>query len=291
MSRRKIKAGTTSMMVPIFIQDTSSNIGAGLGSLVYNSSGLAARYRREGASSWTTITLATATLGTFTSGGFITSSGVTGKYEVGIPDAALASGAKWVEIEYYGATNMLPVLLEFELDLIDYQDSVRAGLTALPNATAGSNGGLPLAAANGGVKLSDQGRIEAASGVWTSLTSDYSGINQFGFQLQPIYYADIKQAYNVSNTNDEYGVDWYRGHQLLPSGSVSDAFISVYNVADGTAVFQNSGLFYKGTNNGSMRYVSYVTLTGGILYNVLVSGTIDGSIHRWQEIVGRTKLT
>lgn len=147
MSRRKIKAGSTSVSVPIFVQDTSSTTGAGLGSLVYNTSSLAARYRREGDSSWTSITLATMTLGTWASGGFITSSGVTGKYEIGIPNAALASGAKWCEIEIYGAANMLPVLLEFELDAIDYQDAVRAGLTALPNAAAGASGGLPLSTA------------------------------------------------------------------------------------------------------------------------------------------------
>jgi len=122
MSRRKITAGSTSITVPIFIQDTSSTTGAGLGSLVYNSSGLAAKYRREGQNSWTTITLATATVGTFTSGGFIADGGpVTGGYEVGIPDAVLAASAKWAEVVIYGATNMLPVLLEFELDVVNYQ--------------------------------------------------------------------------------------------------------------------------------------------------------------------------
>lgn len=125
MSRRKIKAGSTSQSEPIFVQDTSSATGAGLDSLVYNSSGLAARYRRQGANAWTSITLATMTLGTWTSGGFIASSGVTGSYEVGMPDAALASavGVTWVEFEVYGATNMLPVKWIIELDAIDYQAS------------------------------------------------------------------------------------------------------------------------------------------------------------------------
>lgn len=150
MSRRKIKAGTTSLTVPIFIQDTSSTNGAGLGSLVYNSSGLAAKYRRQGDSTWTTITLATASVGTFTSGGFITDGGpLTGGYEIGIPNAAIQTGAQWCEVVLYGATNMLPVLLEFELDALDYQDSIRAGLTALPNASANANGGLPVLSSSG----------------------------------------------------------------------------------------------------------------------------------------------
>ena len=112
MARRKILAGSTSVVVPIFIQDSSSTTGAGHGSLVYNSSGLAAKYRRQGDSSWTTFSLVTATAGTFTSSGFIADGGpVTGGYELGIPNAALASGATWVQIAVYGATNMLAALM------------------------------------------------------------------------------------------------------------------------------------------------------------------------------------
>ena len=122
MSRRKITAGSTSITVPVFVQDTSSTTGAGLGSLAYNTAGLAAKYRREGQSSWTTITLATATVGTFTSGGFVSDGGpVTGGYEFGVPDAVLAASAKWAEVLIYGAANMLPVLIEFELDTVNYQ--------------------------------------------------------------------------------------------------------------------------------------------------------------------------
>jgi len=117
------------------VQDSTATDGSGLGSLVYNTASLAARYRRAGASSWTTITLVTATLGTFTSGGFITSGGVTGSYEVGIPDAALAAGAMWVELEYYGAANMLPVKIEFELDAIDYQGAPDVNLTQIGGAS------------------------------------------------------------------------------------------------------------------------------------------------------------
>ena len=145
--KRKLKAGITSQSVPLFIQDASSTAGAGLGSLAYNSSGLAAKYRRQGQSSWTTITLAAMTPGTWTSGGFVSDGGpVTGGYELGIPDAARAAseGVTWVTVEVYGATNMLPVLIEIELDRVDYQDPVRFGLTALPGASAGADGGLPV---------------------------------------------------------------------------------------------------------------------------------------------------
>lgn len=151
--KRKLKAGSTSVMLPIRIYDSSSTSGAYLGSLVYNSSGLTAKYRRDGQSSWTSITLASATAGTFTSGGFCqATSAPTGAYEFHPPDAALAAGAKWVEIEVYGATNMVPVRIEIELDAIDYQDTVRLGLTAFPNVVSG-NAGAVLTSGTGTAQL------------------------------------------------------------------------------------------------------------------------------------------
>ena len=133
MSKRKILAGSSGVSLPLFVQDTSQTNGAGLGSLVYNSTGLAAKYRRQGDATWTAITLVTATVGTWTSGGFISDGGpVVGTYEVGIPNAALIAGATWVEIAYYGAANMLAVVIEIELDAVNYQDAVAFGLTMVP---------------------------------------------------------------------------------------------------------------------------------------------------------------
>jgi hypothetical protein len=145
---RKIKAGATSQTAPIIVRDASSTSGAGLAGLAHNTAGLTAKYRRQGQSGWTSITLATATVGTYTSGGFIADSGVAvGHYEVGIPDAALAAGAEWVEIEYYGATNMLPTPLFIELDTIDYQ---AAGGKLPSTLDAGDvSGNLPVADSSG----------------------------------------------------------------------------------------------------------------------------------------------
>lgn len=135
MARRKINAGSLGVTIPVFVQDTSSATGAGLGSLVFNTASLAAKYRREGQSSWTTITLVTATLGTYVPGGFVADGGpVTGGYEFSPPNAVVAAGATWAEIEIYGATNMLPVLIEIELDAVNYQDATGFGLSRLDAA-------------------------------------------------------------------------------------------------------------------------------------------------------------
>ncbi len=147
MSKRKGTGGMNQILLPLFVRDTSGN---GLSGLAYNTSGLTAQYRREGDPTWTTFLLADPTpnggVGHWLSGGFIADGGVTGSYELGLPNEAVAAaaGARWVVVQLFGAADMREVLIEIELDKLDYQDSVRAGLSSLPNATADSTGGLPV---------------------------------------------------------------------------------------------------------------------------------------------------
>lgn len=164
--KRKIKAGSTSQTIEIVVKDSSSTTGGNLTGLVYNTGSLTAYYHRQGASSATSITLADATVGTFTSGGFkaVDGTNMPGHYEIGVPDAALAAGARYVTLCLKGAANMVPVAVEIELDAIDYQDSVRAGLTALPNAAAEASGGLITRGTSTG-QLSVSGGAAQVAGV------------------------------------------------------------------------------------------------------------------------------
>lgn len=141
MARRKIQAGTTSLMLPVFVQDTTSTTGGGL-AITHASSGLVFEWRREGDSAWTAPTAVAGTLGTYTSAGIVADGALTGAIEIGIPNAAIAAGKSWAQVRLRGVTNMLPVLLEFELDAVNYQDSVRFGMTALPNVASGSAGAV-----------------------------------------------------------------------------------------------------------------------------------------------------
>jgi len=141
-----IKKGATSQIILINVYDSSSSTGAKLTGLVYNSAGITAYYYREGAGTGATaITLATATLGTYTSGGFIVVDGTNmpGTYELHLPTGVTATGADRVNVHLKGATNMVPVDIVIDLTDVDLRDSVRAGLTSLPNAAAGAAGGLP----------------------------------------------------------------------------------------------------------------------------------------------------
>jgi len=149
------KVGSTSQSVNVFIQDSSSSTGAGLTGLVYNTSGLTAYYMLPRAAA-VQITLATlaAVTSAYSSGGFkeIDATNAPGWYRLDLPDAALASGS-FVDVHLKGATNMAPLPLEIELTGWDNQDAVRGGMSALPNANAGANGGLPTVDNTNSVKI------------------------------------------------------------------------------------------------------------------------------------------
>lgn len=143
MAAFTVKGGTTSQLVEVFIQDSSVTTGAGLTGLVYNSGSLTAYYAREGAAA-TQISLVTMTVNTWTSSGFVVkdATNMPGVYQLGLPNAAIAAGVKYVTVYLKGATNMAPCVLQIEIEEVDRRDSVRGGMTALPNAAAEASGGL-----------------------------------------------------------------------------------------------------------------------------------------------------
>jgi hypothetical protein len=136
--KRKIKAGLTSVSLPIFIADTSSTTGGGLSGVTSASSGLIMEYRRAGESTWTNLTPQSGkTLGSYLTRGIVADGSLAGAYEVDFPDAAFAAGARFVACRIRGVANMLPVLIEIELDAVDYQDAAAFGLSRI-DATIGS---------------------------------------------------------------------------------------------------------------------------------------------------------
>ena len=138
MAKLSLLAGTTSKTLKIFVLDSSKTTGAGLTGLTYST--VSALYVREGDSTDTAFTPVTATQGAWTSKGFVATSSGVGLYEVGIPNAALASGAKSVIIMYYGATNMVPTVIEIELTAVDNQNANSYGLAYLTGDSYGRLG-------------------------------------------------------------------------------------------------------------------------------------------------------
>jgi hypothetical protein len=95
-------------------------------------------YRRAGESTWTNLTPQSGkTLGSFLSRGIVADGSLAGAYEVDFPDAAFAAGVRMVVCRIRGVANMLPVLIEIELDAVDYQDATAFGLSRI-DQTIGS---------------------------------------------------------------------------------------------------------------------------------------------------------
>ena len=141
MAKLQFVKDTTSQTVPVFIQDSSSTVGAGLTGLTSASGSLTAYYYREGAGTGATaITLAaTGALGTWESGGFfeVDATNMPGWYELGIPNAALATGADFVGIQLKGAANMAPCNLEIQLTGMDLNDATDGGMASVADWTNG----------------------------------------------------------------------------------------------------------------------------------------------------------
>ena len=115
---KTITQNSTNQIWTLVADDSSSATGGGLTGLLYNSAGLTAKWKAEGDASWTTITLQDiTTLGTYESGGGgfkEATSGAGGEYEFQpLDNMFTALGKKYLVI--YGATNLAPIRLEFEV--------------------------------------------------------------------------------------------------------------------------------------------------------------------------------
>ena len=136
---------TTSKIIHVFIQDSSSYVGAGLTGLLYGAEGLTAYYIREG-EGLTLLNLETIdALGKWASVGgddylglkLVDDTNVPGLYELHLPNNILATGADQVVIMLHGAANMVPVLIEIQMtDPVNVVEEIAAGIDA---STTGTN--------------------------------------------------------------------------------------------------------------------------------------------------------
>lgn len=109
-------------------------------------------------------------------------------------------------------------------------------------------------------------------------------INDFG---GTVYFADIKYIKDATNSRDEYTCHWFKNGQFVPSGSLQDPAISVYNTNTGSALFQNQRMTFASVNLGVVRYNDTSFLTpSGEPFLVEVSGLIDTSTRVWKQVIG-----
>ena len=111
-----------------------------------------------------------------------------------------------------------------------------------------------------------------------------------GVAVDPItdsFYANIKLTKDSTTPRDEYTVNWFRNASTLPSGAVTNAYLSIYNTSDSSALFSNQKIDYGSIRHGTLRYNETTNLAvSGEPYLAMASGTIAGAVRTWSNLVG-----
>lgn len=260
-----IPKGATSRIVTVFIQDSSSTTGAGLGSLDQTSS-ITGGFVREGSTG-----VALAVDEDVTTEGTYQAPSAQGKVRIGTPanmptgfyelhfhNNLWATGAETVTVGLGGASNMAPLTLEIQLS-----DPVR-GLgspTALPNAAADAPGGLPISDA-GGLDLDNRmpsatattnlntvfatdfaTNYDATNDRWTVNVKTWNNLTTVALPLTPTV---AGRALDVTAAGNA-GIDW--GNIESPTGAapnvnvtvIGGETVSIVSIGVGVAVNQHLG--------------------------------------------------
>lgn len=233
MAKLFIQANSTSHTEYVFIQNSTSTTGAGLTGLVFNSAGLNAYYavERGAATAITLVTLASATAA-YASGGFVAVDGTNmpGLYRFDVPNALFSvAGTSKVVVMLKGATNMAPVVLEYQIVAFNPDDAVRLGLTALPNANAGALGGLPTGNASGQVTVATNND-----------KTGYSLSQAFPANFSALAITPTTGLVSVGTNNDKSNYTLSTSQTFSTTGSVGSVTGSVNSVSTGVTVTTNN---------------------------------------------------
>lgn len=161
-----LKRGATSNILRVFLQDSTVTTGAGKTGLTNASSGLIISTIADLEATATTYTSAASnvetitTLGTFaapTAGKCrfkeVDATNFPGVYEIQIADARFNVSNSTQLLVSIQCTGVAPVFAEYQLIAVDLLDTVRLGLTAIPNVAQGTSGALPTGNATGQVTV------------------------------------------------------------------------------------------------------------------------------------------
>jgi alpha-D-ribose 1-methylphosphonate 5-triphosphate synthase subunit PhnG len=144
----------------------------------------------------------------WSSGGFIEVDAalMPGVYRFDVPNVVFATADKSV-VMLKGATNMAPVVLEYQIVGFNPDDAVRLGLTAIPNVAQGTTGAISTGNATGQVTVVTNNdktgyslttapltTAQTASAVWDALLASYTTVNSFG--------ARVVRTLSSSTTNE-----------------------------------------------------------------------------------------
>jgi len=121
--------------------------------------------------------------GAYSSGGFVevSSTNAPGLYRFDVPNAVIVT-AGIASVTFNGAANLATHTVYFWVVAADVYDSVRLGLTALPNVASGSAGGLPTTGTGANQINVSGGRADANVTYWNSavLSGKTGSFPEFG---------------------------------------------------------------------------------------------------------------
>jgi hypothetical protein len=204
-----IKRGATSNILRVFLQDSTSTTGAGKTALTSTSTGLIISTIADNEATATTYTAAATnvetvtTLGTFAAPTAskcrfreVDATNFPGVYEIHIADARYAVASSTQLLVSVQCTGVAPVIAEVQLIAVDLMDTVRFGLTAIPNVAQGTTGAISTGNATGQVTVATNNdktgyslttaplnTAQTASAVWDALLASYTTANSFGARV------------------------------------------------------------------------------------------------------------
>ncbi len=258
-----------------------STTGQGLTGLTNASSGLIISTIADVEASATTYTVAAshvqtiATLGTFAAPSAsncrfkeVDSTNHPGLYEFQFADARFSvSSAKRLVVSVSGAASLLSADYEIELVQFNPFDAVRMGLTALPNATAGANTGLPVVGTQ--VPNATAGAANGLTIAGTNAATSFASGSHF------IGTVDTLTTYtgNALQTGDNYTRIGANGSSLTSLAPASTALSTVqWTNALATALATLAGHDPGGTLASHADITGISSTTAAAVWTVTVPG-------------------
>lgn len=128
---RYINTDSTGVSIQVFLMDKTQTDGAGVTGLLYNSSGLLARYYRTDTGPISFALASQTPTGVFVEGGFaeVSATGMPGLYRLDIPNAAIAAGADSSVVYLHNHENIAPTPIALELRSIPAEVSNLGDIT------------------------------------------------------------------------------------------------------------------------------------------------------------------
>jgi hypothetical protein len=190
-----------------------------------------------------------------------------GVYRLDIPNVVIDT-AGMVTMYLRGATNMAPVVLELEVVAIDIYDTVRLGLTAIPNVATGVAGAL-ITSGTGTAQLS------VASGLVT-----LAAVTHTGATIPTVTTVSNRVSANTDQWNAVAVTGMPMPTYVQPSGYLAATF--PLTVASTTNITAGTIATVSGNVNGNVSG-SVGSVTGAV---GSVTGNVSGSVASVVGAVG-----